>query len=382
MCKLNKLWLLVIIFAVNSFAQKKEPWIAKPISEWPQIALINEVQYKNGDSYIDPSFSYAGTGFLINIGTDTLAATAKHILWVARNKKINAVAINDDINEWIMSAKDEPGKAAIINKLINEDTTEVLEGAASSILERDAIFFSVKTISPAIFPLKPRFSPLGQGEKVFIISNAYADSGQTVREGRVLKTLGYDILIGYESADNLNGASGSPIIDANGKLIGNFSSLTTYGNKKAIVAISTQYLQQVLNKGKDINLPKKDYGEIILKTVLNQGITKAIEQYRELTKEPRNFYLYNLRSANRNGLREASEKLIEMGRVNDAVALLRLNLEIQPGYYHNYNLLARAYLLEGKTKKAIRLLKKSAKKYKGSDNEAFAELEKLGVTFC
>lgn len=381
MCKLNKLWLLALIFSINSFAQKKEPWIAKPISEWPQIALINEVQYKNGDSYIDPSFSYAGTGFLINTGTDTLAATAKHILWVARNKKINAVAINDDINEWIMSAKDEPGKAAIINKLINEDTTEVLEGAASSILERDAIFFTVKTISPAIFPLKPRFSPLGQGEKVFIISNAYADSGQTVREGRVLKTLGYDILIGYESADNLNGASGSPIIDSNGHLIGSFSSLTTHGDKKAIVAISTEYLQQVL-KGNNINLPKKDYGEIILKTALSQGATKAIEHYRALTKEPQNFYLYNLRSANRNGLREASEKLIEMGRIKDAVALLRLNLEIQPDYYHNYNILARAYLLEGKTKKAIRLFKKSVKKYMGSDNEAFTELEKLGVTFC
>ncbi|HYD92139.1 MAG TPA: trypsin-like peptidase domain-containing protein [Flavobacterium sp.] len=381
MCKLNKLWLLALIFSINSFAQKKEPWIAKPISEWPQIALINEVQYKNGDSYIDPSFSYAGTGFLINIGTDTLAATAKHILWVARNKKINAVAINDDINEWIMSAKDEPGKAAIINKLINEDTTEVLEGAASSILERDAIFFTVKTISPAIFPLKPRFSPLGQGEKVFIISNAYADSGQTVREGRVLKTLGYDILIGYESADNLNGASGSPIIDSNGHLIGSFSSLATHGDKKAIVAISTEYLQQVL-KGNIINLPKKDYGEIILKTALSQGATKAIEHYRALTKEPQNFYLYNLRSANRNGLREASEKLIEMGRIKDAVALLRLNLEIQPDYYHNYNILARAYLLVGKTKKAIRLFKKSVKKYMGSDNEAFTELEKLGVTFC
>ena len=72
------------------FAQPTD-WINEPQDEWPQIALINEVWYSTGERYVHPSFEYAATGFLIDTGEDTLAVTAKHVLWVAKTSTMNAV---------------------------------------------------------------------------------------------------------------------------------------------------------------------------------------------------------------------------------------------------------------------------------------------------
>ncbi len=63
-------FILLLFFPLLGYAQTRELWIDLPPAQWPTIGLINEVQYKNGDRYIDPSFRYAGTGFLINTGTD------------------------------------------------------------------------------------------------------------------------------------------------------------------------------------------------------------------------------------------------------------------------------------------------------------------------
>jgi hypothetical protein len=148
----------LLFFPLLGYAQTREPWIDLPPAQWPTIGLINEVQYKNGDRYIDPSFRYAGTGFLINTGTDTLAATAKHILWVAKNKQSSGVSINAQLQQWTMRPKGNTRDLAIMNQLLNEDPNEKLEGAGSSITERDWIVFSVKKSSPNLYPLKPRFT--------------------------------------------------------------------------------------------------------------------------------------------------------------------------------------------------------------------------------
>src|SRR6476661_10604320 len=97
--------LLIVFSPLSLFSQVREPWISRPVGEWPQIALTNNIEYKNGDRYIHPSFTYAGTGCLITSGTDTLAVTAKHILLIARNRKTNAVTINKDLLLWSMKPK-------------------------------------------------------------------------------------------------------------------------------------------------------------------------------------------------------------------------------------------------------------------------------------
>lgn len=376
----SKLLAAFLLLSFVAEAQQKEPWIDLPKDQWPVIALINQVQYKNGDRYLAPSFTYAGTGFLINTGSDTLAATAKHVLWIAKNKKSKSVQINRELASWTMTVKGDSATAAVIDTLINEDSTEILEGNAGSILERDAIFFSVKHSSPNIFPLKPRYTALKTGEKLYILSCNYNDPTCKVFEGKVFKKLGMDILIERNMQEMQGGSSGSPVIDANGFLVGIISSATNYGKegKGVSVAIATEYLRDVLKKKPGLNTGKKDYGELIIKTVLEKGVKAGIQLYNNLLLDPQNYYIYNLQSANRNGLREAGQKLVELNRVNDAIVIFKLNIENNGAFYLNYNLLAKAYLKAGNKKEAIKYFRTSTEKFDDkNENEAFAELEKL-----
>ncbi len=373
---------VLVAFPFSCFPQSADKWITLPQEQWPTIALTNHVYFKNGDRYIHPSFNYAGTAFLIDNGEDTLAVTAKHVLWVARNKKTNKVEINRELDRWIMKPKGNSPDSVVVDRLLNEDSTEVLEGPSSTILERDWLIFSIKSKSPKIHPLKPRYTPVKPEEAVYIIGNPYNNSTVQVYESKVLRKLGMDILVEQLPGRPMPGLSGSPIIDANGLVIGVFSSASTDAitGKGVYVATSTEYLKDLLNKKPNLNNSKKDYGEAIFQTVLEDGTQAAIRQYIQLTKDPANYYIYNLRSANRNGLRETGEKLLELKRYKDAVDILAFNVSVNTEFFQNYNLLAKAWLLAGNKTEAIKNYRMSTKKFGDSDeNEAFEELKKLGI---
>lgn len=375
--KKNILLLLIIVLTVSEPKAQSNPG---PIGDPSVLALRNIVEFKNGNNYIDPSFSYAGTGFLIDMGEYQLAATAKHILWVAKNKQSPYVQINKELKSWKMVAKGNDSIYATIGSMINEDSTEILEGKESSIMERDAIFFTVKDISPSIQMLKPRFSPVKPGEKVFFISADYSDPVAKVYEGRVIRKLGMDILIDRDMNTYRPGASGSPVVDSNGMLIGISSSGSFDGKtgKGVVVAVSMEYLQAVLAKKQPLNKPKEDYGISVFQIARTHGSKKAVQYYERLIADPKNYYRYNLRDAGRNGLREAGEKLLEIKKYSDAVEILQLNIRDNGSYYVNYNVLAKAYLLKGDTASAIKTYRLSAEKFDdANENEAFAELARL-----
>lgn len=376
--------LLFLILPFGCFSQAKEDWIKAPKEEWPQIVLTNHVQFQNGDRYIHPSFSYAGNGFLIDTGTDTLAATVKHVLWVARNKKTKTVQVNRELDTWVMKTKGDRADSVVIDQLINEDSTEILEGSSSTILERDWLVFSVKNSASRIQPLKPRYTAIKPGETVYIAAYSYSNAFVNIFRGRILEKLGMDILIEPDTEGPLPGmgVSGSPVIDENGFLIGIYSTSAAdpATGKNVSVAAGTEYLKNVLSQKHDLNAPRKDYGELIMETVLNEGTEKAIRQYNILTGNPENYYIYNLRSANRNGLRETGEKLIDLQRFEDAVDILSFNVKINPLFYRDYNLLAKAWFLLGNTEEAIKNYKISTARYDDQkENEAFRELRKLGA---
>lgn len=373
----SSLFYLLMIFSIAGYSQNKESWIGKPVAQWPKIALINEVQYKNGDRYIDPSFKYAGTGFLIDIGKDTLAATAKHILWIAKNKQHKGAVINTALKEWIMRPKGDSRDSVIMDRLLNEDAQELLEGRNSTIQDRDWIVFSLKQSSPNIYPLKPRYTQVKPGEKVYILSCAYEDTLCTVHEGKIYQKLGMDILIQRDMKTHKGGCSGSAVIDANGYLIGIVSGSAGSKAGNVTVAISTEYLQNVLNGQPGLNEAKKDYGELIYSTVIREGTGAAIRQYQVLSKDPANYYLYNLRSPNRNGLRETAEKLMASGRNADAVTIMKFNNKVGLRFYENFNLLARAELAAGNKAGAIKAYKESIKANDSQDNQAYIELKNL-----
>lgn len=56
--------LLILLCILSSAIAQQAEWIQKPNEQWLLIAMINEVMYKNGKSYIDPSFEYAATAEL------------------------------------------------------------------------------------------------------------------------------------------------------------------------------------------------------------------------------------------------------------------------------------------------------------------------------
>ena len=374
---------LLFLFVVSTaYSQVRESWMSRPIDQWPQIALTNNIYYKNGDRYIHPSFAYAGTGFLVNTGDDTVAVSAKHILLIARNKKSSAVSINKELKLWSMKPKGNNVDSVVIDKLINEDSSEVIEGNNSSIFERDMIVMSVKKASPNIYPLRVRYFPVQKNEKVYFLSCAYGDNTCKVIEGTVVNKYGLDIVVNTVTPMQ-PGASGSPLIDANGWLVGVFSSVTTESsiNKDVAVAISTEYLKDVLSHKANLNEPKKDYGEILVKITLHSGPEAAINEYKRLTSYPHMYYFYNFRSATRNGLREAGEKLLELDQVEEAVEILKYNAQINGNHFINHNVLAKAYLRAGNKADAIREYRISINLFNDAMvNDAFAELRKIDPT--
>jgi len=189
-----------------------------------------------------------------------------------------------------------------------------------------------------------------------------------------------DILIERNMQEHKGGSSGSPVIDANGFLIGIVSSSSTdnKSGKGVTVAVSTEYLANVLSKKTNLNAPKMDYGALLLKTVEEKKAKDAISQYLHLIQDPQSFYTYNLRSANQNGLREVGVKLMEKKRYQDAVEILQFNIKENTGYYLNFNLLAEAQVLLGDKKGAIHSYQISTQKFPNPEqNGAFKALETL-----
>lgn len=69
--------LLLLAFGCkNATPLVKEPWIEKPVSEWPDFALTNEISFK------DTTYKNLANSFLIDTGYDTLGISCKHIFMV------------------------------------------------------------------------------------------------------------------------------------------------------------------------------------------------------------------------------------------------------------------------------------------------------------
>jgi hypothetical protein len=251
MYKRSNVYLLIFLLPVISCSQTRENWISKPTAQWPSITLSNNFRFNNGDHYINPSFKYAATGFLVDIGKDTLAVTSKHLLWAYRYNTNNSNQLQEELQQWTMRANKNSRDSVVAGRLLNADAAEIRDGENAEITRHDDwIIFSVKQSSPNIYPLKPRFTPVKEGEKVYVLSGAYEGSPNTVREGKVSVQRGRYIMIDHDTKINLSHSGGSPVIDANGYLVGILSYSTSDGKteKPITVVLSTEYLQDLLKK--------------------------------------------------------------------------------------------------------------------------------------
>jgi hypothetical protein len=212
-------------------------WIDEPQEDWPQIAMVNEI------NYVDQYHPVAGCAFLLDTGADTLAVTAKHVLIYFKSEAMDAVSFGNTLVSWTMHPKDNPADSVVAGRLINEDPTERIEYSHSA---TDWLLFEVAEMSPHIEPLKFREKPLVEGERVFIVGWRYSDVDrpQRIYEGNYVRSDdGTEIISTQELADNtIPGLSGAPVIDSDGRLIGLMSQ--KHGKFERLAGI--EYAREIL----------------------------------------------------------------------------------------------------------------------------------------
>lgn len=360
MKKINLIFFFVPLFG---FGQVKEPWVQKPKEQWPQIALVNDVTYKNGNKYEDPTITYAASGFLLDTGKDTFAITAKHVIWVARNKASDKVYINDHLKTWKMYPKHNPKDSVIIDRLINEDPNEKLfNGPENGVLQRDWLVFTTKYVSPNIQPVKLRDKPVKVGDKVYLTGNPYRFDKTLTADGYISKKSGNTLYIKFNDPTIrtafLGGASGSPILDENGQLVGIFSNsqLDVKTGERIVYINSTAYLKKVLAGVKPLNVDKKQISTYVDSLIQKVGTKKAMNQFEKYVKTEKAQDDYELTYIKYNKLIALGEKLTSDGNTKDAVLYFESLLRTYPENHLMIIALSKAYNANQQKQKAIDLL--------------------------
>ena len=225
--------------------QDKEAWMSASIDQWPDIALINDIHIFDGNK----RFRHAGCAFLIDTGKDTLAVSAKHVYMILQSLKLNTISYKNVIRDWRMYPKNKWREQIVVEELINEDSTEIIN---TNILQSDVLLFTIKKKSKNIKPLRVREGRIRKKEKVYVIGWGENDKGKAkVYEGKYVGSLGEKILIDVKSKANESGFGGAPVIDAKGYLIGIIS--TNHG--KLSKPVSVFYLKELIKEWESKKYP-------------------------------------------------------------------------------------------------------------------------------
>ena len=210
----------------------KEPWTDLPRDRWPTILLTSHIQLGSMD------FRDKACAFLVDTGTDTLAAACKHLFLAFKNPDFQSIHFAGKLRNWSMYPRNNPEKSVVVDLLLNEDQEE--EIIKQYVINRDWLIFSLKRSSPDILPLKPRYEKPSKGERLYLIGWA-KEGEQRVYEGIIYQAYDYKFLVDMQDQD-VSRFSGAPVIDTNGYLVGIHSG--KIGDMSWVN--STKYLQEVL----------------------------------------------------------------------------------------------------------------------------------------
>ena len=211
--------LILIFFSCQNQQKKtieKEPWIQNPTSQWPDFALTNTVKFK------DTVYRDIANSFLVDTGYDTIAVSCKHLFMVFRNANMNSIDLGADFVSWEMYPKGQIDKSVQVEQLINSNKNESI-GEFNTLKVRDWLIFKITNKNKDIYPLEIRTTPVRTDEFVYAIGWGHKQLTKTpsLIKMKVYKNLGdyYYILTKTENVSPV-GRSGSPVIDANGYLVG------------------------------------------------------------------------------------------------------------------------------------------------------------------
>ena len=106
--------------------------------------------------------------------------------------------------------------------------------------------------------------------------------------------------------------------------------------------------------GKPYLQPEKSIAEELYNVIIKSDVATAIERYRELKKNERDNYNFREQELNNLGYR-----LLQNGKVKEAIEIFKLNVEAYPESFNVYDSLGEAYMVDGQKELAIQNYKKS-----------------------
>jgi len=119
---------------------------------------------------------------------------------------------------------------------------------------------------------------------------------------------------------------------------------------------------------------KKSIGALVYETTQKQGLDAALKQYKEAKQNQADAFLFAPGQLNVVGY-----KLLQHGKVKEALEFFKLNVESYPDKALVYNSLGDAYLANGDKEQATKNFKKSLE-LDGANTSAIERLRSLGAS--
>ncbi len=197
-------------------AQKLTPetWAAKPKTEWPQLVLTHDSEFR-GHSALQ-----GASAFLVELPSKrVIAATAKHLLGAdgGVTPTLRVAEVDKAIVNWKLHPRDQPDSSVAVTGLF---------GSADFYgTFQDWLLLDVDNNNTAKYPavpLKFRQELPHSGETVYIVGARYENDKQTqeVLTGKITNPADGIIEGTLAIPANLEGFSGAPVVDAQGHVVG------------------------------------------------------------------------------------------------------------------------------------------------------------------
>jgi CubicO group peptidase (beta-lactamase class C family) len=178
-----------------------------------------------------------------------------------------------------------------------------------------------------------------------------------------------------------------PIITHGGGINGFTTTIVRFPREKNLIVIldntGSQNLNQLSEKlakiiyNQPYDLPKMSIAAVVEKTIREKGIEAAVAEYRELKAKHASDYDFAEPELNALGYR-----LMQTGKLKEAVEIFKLNVEAYPQGFNTYDSLAEAYANLNERELALKNFKKSLELNPNNTSaaEALKRLEKPSTT--